>query len=80
MSARYRFKIGDRVRLTTRAVRQGLASRKFGCVGTVTGFGGDPWFLYVLLDGQKRPVRYHEDHWKPFVSRKNRPQSRRHQT
>lgn len=69
MKTKYKFKIGQRVRLTNEAIQQRLApwGRQEPCYGTVTNID-PPLGVTVLRDGTKRSCRYHVLFWVPVNS------------
>ena len=61
MTARERFNLNDRVKLTDEAVRQmGKPRSRYG---TVTGFSHKPHMVRVLIDGNRWAPTYHESYW-----------------
>lgn len=62
--ANERFRMGDRVRLTQLALRNGVAPRSAkDRKGIVTGFSYDKRLVLVRMDGNKCATRYHPDFW-----------------
>ena len=75
MTAKEKFKIGDRVQLTEYAKTQGIARKHSSGTGVVAGFGREPGLVRIRLDGLtksgrlREPDSYHCDFWE--VSKSN---------
>ncbi len=64
---RHPFRIGQRVKMTQKAVEHGLVWRQRDR-GTVVGLGNPAHNLSVIVlrDGTKRPVSYHISFWRSW--------------
>lgn len=70
MSAQEKFKIGQRVRMTEKAIAQylqGTNDRRTGVVTgfPITGYGNTFNLVYVTRDGTYTKSSYHMDFWEP---------------
>jgi hypothetical protein len=69
MTAREKFKKGDRVQ-TTRAFRAMSATQRARShVGTVVGYGNLSIFVAVVFDGSKTRRKFHMDYIEPEGSK-----------
>ena len=64
-NARARFEVGDRVRMTPLADKNGVCvnNRRTGIVVRFGGVAKAPHRVYVLRDGTTNPEGYHADFW-----------------
>ena len=62
MGSRKGFLIGDRVRLTEKAIKAGIRLKKKVTTGKLVGLR-PPLSLVVLPDGYKNPRSYHISFW-----------------
>lgn len=70
MTAEDKFKEGQSVRMTAKAVSQGLDGTSHKRTGTVKGFpkqgfGDLTKLVYVIRTGNKTKEQYHMDFWEP---------------
>jgi hypothetical protein len=63
-TARETFELGQRVRLTAHGVAS--CPRRWDALGTVVGFGHQPYLVTILRDGRKTRESYHMDFWEPI--------------
>jgi hypothetical protein len=71
MTAKQKFKVGDRVRLSEQAKKMGVSCYSGGrgkkgeriYTGRVVGFGESEYCVRVLPDGRKTPSAYNLDDW-----------------
>ena len=54
---------GTRLRMTAKALKQGLDGNMHRRTGAYYGLGRRPCTIRVLRDGTKTPERYHKDFW-----------------
>ncbi len=61
------FHLGQRVRMTAKAYRNGLHTRQYADRGVVVGLGSPAHNLSVVVqrDLLKRPTSYHVSFWEP---------------
>ena len=62
MTAREKFKLGDRVRMNAAGLRRPRQAR-VPTTGRVVGFGRAPTCVYVLRDGRRNSVACYSDWW-----------------
>ena len=63
MTAKQKFQIGDRVKLSHAGHEQFKYMYMRSHRGTVTGYGRSPHMVAVKLDKRITPDRYHVDFW-----------------